>query len=54
MHTTIEYKKIGNPENDTYVVLIDGREVGHWCTEDTAKRVTVWIDSAVQELKEIF
>jgi hypothetical protein len=54
MHTTVEYKKIGKPTADTYIVLIDGKEVGHWCTEDTAKKVVAWIQSATNELKEIF
>ena len=54
MHTTVEHKKIGKPDADTYIVLIDGHEVGHWCTEDTAKKVVSWIQSAIHDLQEIF
>ena len=54
MHVTVEYKKIGNPAAETYIVLINGRELGHWCCEETAKRVVAWLQSATNELKEIF
>jgi len=53
MQTIIEYKKIGKYDDDTYIVLINGREAGQWCCEDTAKKVTMWLRTAIGDLKNI-
>lgn len=49
--TLIEYKKIGRPDQDMYIVLIDGSEIGQPCTKMVAEAVVAWMMSAIGDLR---
>ena len=53
MQTYIEYKKIGKADEDTYIVLFNGREVGQPCTKAVAGTVTDWLLHAISDLENI-
>lgn len=49
----IEYKKIGKADEDTYIVLFNGREVGQPCTKKDADTVVGWLLHAISDLENI-
>lgn len=50
--TIIEYKKIGRPEQDLYIVLLNGSEIGTPVTKADAEAIVLWFPTAEPDLRK--
>ena len=48
-----EIKRIGKKEEDQYIILIDGREVGISTSYDNAMAIMEWLATAMPDLEKI-